>query len=68
MGVVQLHMDPPPIPLIKIKHDDKSDKYFIKLKLRRYLTSDKLDLYEFKIDFSTMVSWKSFCRLFATST
>ena len=27
-GGVLFHMDPPPIPLIKNKNDDKSDKYF----------------------------------------
>ena len=48
MGVVQLHMDPPPIPLIKIKHDDKLEKDFVKIKLHRDLTSENSDLYEFK--------------------
>ena len=37
------------IPLIKIKHDDKSDKDFVKLKLRRYPESDQSDLYELKM-------------------
>ena len=50
MGVVQVHVKPPPTPLIKIKHDDKLDKYFVKLKLRRDPTSTKWDLYEFKMD------------------
>ena len=36
-------------PLIKSKHDDKSDKYSLKLKLHRDLTSEKSDLYEFKM-------------------
>ena len=49
VGVVQVHVEPPPISLIKIKHDDKSDKYFVKLKLLRDPKSYKLDLYEFKI-------------------
>ena len=49
VGVVQVHLEPPPTPLIKNKHEDKSDKDFVKLKLRRDLTSDKSDLYEFKI-------------------
>ena len=39
MGVLHVHMDQPPIPLIKIKHDDNLDKDFVKLKLRRYTTS-----------------------------
>ena len=47
--VVQQHVDPPPTTLIKNKHDDKSDKNFVKIKLRRYLTSEKSELYEFKI-------------------
>ena len=47
--VVQVHAEPQLVPLIKIKHDDKSDKDFVKLKLHRDLTSDKLDLYEFKM-------------------
>ena len=51
LGVTQPHMEPPHIPLIKIKHGDKSDKYFVKLKLRRGPTSYLLDLYEFKMDF-----------------
>ena len=29
-GTVQVHVEPPPIPLIKSNNDDKSDKYFIK--------------------------------------
>ena len=49
MAVVEQHMGPPLIPLIKIKHDDKSDKDFVKLKLRRYPESDQSDLYELKI-------------------
>ena len=48
-SVVQQHMYPPPVPLIKNKHDDNLEKYSIKLKLHRDLTSEKLDLYEFKI-------------------
>ena len=37
------------IPLIKIKNNDKSDKYFVKIKLRTDPTSGKSDLYEFKM-------------------
>ena len=44
-----MHVYPPSIPTIRGKHDDKSGKDFIKLKLRRDLTSEKLDPYEFKI-------------------
>ena len=39
-GMVQTHVDPPPNPLIKSKHDDKPDKYFVEMKLCRYPTSD----------------------------
>ena len=44
-----MHLDPPPIPLIKINHDNKLDKDFVKLKLCRNLTSAMPDLYEFKM-------------------
>ena len=42
-------MNPPLITLIKNKHDDKSDKDFVKLKLGRDLTSATSELYEFNI-------------------
>ena len=42
-------MDPPPTPLIKGKHNDKSDKYFVNIKLRRDTTSERSGLYEFKM-------------------
>ena len=42
-------METPPTPLIKSKHDDKLEKYFVNIQLRRYPTSEKSDLYEFKI-------------------
>ena len=48
-GMTHPHVEPPTIPLIKEKHDDKSDKYFVKLKLRRDPTSPSSDLYEFKM-------------------
>ena len=44
-------MKPLLIPLIEIKHNDKSEKDFVKLKFCRVPTSDKLYLYEFKIAF-----------------
>ena len=40
---------PPPISLIKNKNYDKWDKYCVKIKLRRYATSAKSDLQEFKM-------------------
>ena len=48
-GMTHPHVDPSEIPLIKENHDGKSDKYFLKLKLRRYPKSSTSDLYEFKI-------------------
>ena len=47
--MLQLHVDPPPITLIKGKHYDKSEKYSDKMKLRLDPTSENLDLYEFKM-------------------
>ena len=35
--------------MIKKKNDDKPDKYFAKFKLRKDPTSEKFDLYEFKM-------------------
>ena len=42
----QPHIEPPPITLVKEKHDGKSDKYFVKPKLCRDPTSSTSDLYE----------------------
>ena len=39
----------PLIPLIKSNNDDKLDKYCVKIKLRRYPTSEKSYLYECKM-------------------
>ena len=47
--MTQVHVIPPPIPLIKEKNDDKSDKYFMKLKLCRDSTLSTSDLFEFKM-------------------
>ena len=47
--MTQVHMKPKLIPLIKIKHYDKSDKYFVKLKLCRDPTSDTSNPHAFKI-------------------
>ena len=49
MGVVQLHVYPPPTPLIKRNDGDNPEKYFVNIKLCRDPTSGKLDLYELKI-------------------
>ena len=34
-GTVQVHVDPPSIPIIKINNDDKLDVGSVKIKLRR---------------------------------
>ena len=49
MGTVQVHVEPPPIPLIKSNNDEKMDKDCVKLKLHRDPTSQNFDLYEFKV-------------------
>ena len=48
--MTQIHVEPPPTPLIKIKNGDKSDKYFVKIKLRRGPMQSLSGLYEFKMD------------------
>ena len=48
-GMNQVHVEPLLIPLIKGKYNGKSDKDFVKLKLRRYPTSSMSNLYEFKM-------------------
>ena len=48
-GMTQPHVDPPPIPLIKIEHDNKSDKYFVKIKICKDPMSSSSDLYEFNM-------------------
>ena len=47
--MTQVHVEPPPIPLIKGKYDGNSEKYLVKLKLRRDPTSSTSDLYEFSM-------------------
>ena len=44
-----MHVEPTPINLVNSKHNDKSEKDFVKLKLCRDQTSSKSDLYELKI-------------------
>ena len=48
-GTLQMHVDRPPIPLIKIKKDDKSDKYLVNIKLRTDPMLEKSDPYELKM-------------------
>ena len=49
MEIAQVNMEPPTIPLIKSKNDENSEKYCVKIKLRRYPTSQNSDLYELKM-------------------
>ena len=60
------HIDPPPIPIIKENHDGKSDKYSVKIKLRKYPTLSTLDLYEFKMSLFDNGEPEKFYCLFAT--
>ena len=49
-GSVQTHVDPPLITLIKSKLDLKMERDYAKIKLRRNTSSEKSDMYEFKMD------------------
>ena len=61
-AAVEQHVDPPPTPLIKIKNNDKLEKNFVKLKLRRDLTSAKSNLYELKMSlFNNVYTEVVFC-------
>ena len=46
LRITQVQVETPLTSLLNIKHDDKYNKYFVKLKLRRNLTSVTWDLYE----------------------
>ena len=46
---IQVHVEPALIPLITSKNDEKSDKDFVKIRLRRDPTSEKLYLYQLKM-------------------
>ena len=46
----QVYVEPLSIIPIKSKHENKSDKDVVKLKLRRDPTSSSSDLYDFKRD------------------
>ena len=46
---VKLHVDPPPIILIKRKLDLKMERDYMKIKLCRNTVSEKLDMYAFKM-------------------
>ena len=49
LGMTQSHVEPPPIPLIKVTYDGNSDKVFAKLKLRIDPMSSMSYLYEFRM-------------------
>ena len=46
-GTVQLHMELPMTPSLTSKNNDKWEKYFIKIKLRRDTASSESELYDF---------------------
>ena len=48
-GTTQAHVETPPTPILKKLHNGKSDKEFLKLKLRRYPTSFTSDICELKM-------------------
>ena len=48
-GMIQVHVEPPPIPLIKGSYYGKSEKSFVKLELFRDSTPNTLDFYELKM-------------------
>ena len=50
LSMKQSYVEPPTIPPIKSKQENKSDKYFVKIKLSKDMTSDMLELYNFKMD------------------
>ena len=59
-GMTQIHVEPPPNPLIKSKHANKSDRDLVKLKFCRDPTSSSSDLYEFKLDFFDNIDTQEF--------
>ena len=44
-GTTQVHVEPPLIPLIKINNNNKLNKDSFRIKLRKDLKSENLDLY-----------------------
>ena len=48
-GSIQVYVNPPLIMLFKSKNDTKSDKYCVKIKLRKDPMWEKLYIYEFKM-------------------
>ena len=58
-----MHVEPPPILLIKSKNDTKSGKYCVKIKLRRDHTLEQSGLYYFKMDLFDNVKTEEFLLL-----
>ena len=50
MGIVQMHVEPPPITLIKSKKKEELDKDFVKNKWHRDPASENSDPYRFRMD------------------
>ena len=62
---VEVHVEPSPIPPIKSRNYKISDKYCVEIKLHQDLTSQKLDLYEFKMALFDKGKAKEFFFLWA---
>ena len=56
----QPHVEPPPIPLIKENHDGKSDKDFVKLKLRIVACDTLLTYPDFNETFKIYTNARAF--------
>ena len=57
---VQIHVETPPISLIKNNFDLKMDRYHVRIKLRRKPMQEKSYMYEFKMDLFHIVDIKEF--------
>ena len=66
-GAVKIHLNTPPIPVIKSQNDAKAEKYCVEIKLRRYPTSEKSDLHKFKISLFDNGESEEFCCSCETS-
>ena len=67
MGVNHPYVEPPPLALIQETYDDKSDKYIVKIKLRRDPTSSMSELYDFKMSLFENGEQQGFYCLCVTS-
>ena len=68
MGMTHPQVETPQINLIKEINNDKSDKYFVKLELRRDPKLSTSYLYEFKMSLFDNGEPEDFSCLFVTST